>query len=58
LKNLADAYSPMFESWIVTENEHSPVQVAEIGFLRRIYWVTLRNKLGSREISKSLYPRP
>ena len=42
------------ESWVMTEGILSQVQAAEIGFLRRVYGVTLRDKVRSHEIRKAL----
>ena len=42
------------ESWVMTERMLFQVQAAEMGFLRRVYDVTLRNKVRSCEIRKAL----
>jgi len=45
-------YDP--ESWVMTEIILSQVQVAEMGFLRRVHGVALRDKVGSCEIRRVL----
>jgi len=42
------------EYWVITERVSSQVQVAQMGFLRRVNGVTLRNKVCSYEICKAL----
>ena len=45
-------YDP--ESWVTTEIILSQVQAAEMGFLRRVHGVALRDKVGSCEIRRAL----
>ena len=45
-------YDP--ESWVMTVIILSQVQAAEMGFLRRVDGVTLRDKVGSGEIRRVL----
>ena len=44
--------------WVMTERALSQVQAAEMGFLRRVHGVTLRDKVRSCEIRKSLNVQP
>jgi len=46
------------ESWVMTEKILSQVQAAEMGFLRRVHVVTLRDKVRSSEIHKALNVEP
>jgi len=41
------------ESWVMTESVLSQVPALDIGFLRRVQGVTLRNKVPSRKIYKA-----
>jgi len=42
------------ESWLTTERVQSQVQAAEMRFLRKVHGVTLRYKMCSCEIYKTL----
>jgi len=46
------------ESWVMTERVLSVVQAAEMGYLRRVYDVALRDKVRSCEIRKALNIEP
>jgi len=46
------------ESWVMTERILSQVQMAEMGFLRRVHGVTLHDKVRSCEIHEVLNVEP
>ena len=46
------------ESWVMTERALSQVVTAEMGFLRRVHGVTLRDKVRSCEIRKAFSVEP
>ena len=46
------------ESWVLAERVQSQVQAAVMGFLRRVHFVALRNKVRNCEIRKALKVEP